>query len=267
MFVGLLGAGLAGFWTLFGFDWARGRIVGGLQEAFERPVELTGLQVRIYTNVKVSIQELKIMEDEIPGSAPFLLAEQAEMSMGTWEMIWGEPGDASARVDALVIGGVTYHHVLGKARLTEKRIVVKGLMAEVCGGALSGEIEVGRRRGDQNGRVPIQATFQGDSLDVNCVVEEGLDWAVPIFGRMEVLVSVSGSPDSTGLEVRGQLRMREGEITNWHLLETLASEVPQVGFVDFRRIPLHELRASFRLTGEKMVLDDLHVRAAGIPCR
>lgn len=267
VFVCVFGAGLTAFWVGFGMDLLRDRLVTRLQEALERPVELDGLEARVCSDVVLSVRELRVLEDGAPHSTPFLVAEQAELKIGAWELITGKFGGGTLRVGALVIGGVTYNNVRGKARLAEKRIVVKDLMAEVCGGALSGEIEVGRRRGDQNGRVPIQATFQGDSLDVNCVVEEGLDWTVPIFGRMEVLVSVSGSPDSIGLEERGQLRMREGEITNWHLLETLTSEVPQVGFVDFRRIPLHDLRAYFRLTGEKMVLDDLHVRAAGIPCR
>ncbi len=266
VFVGLLGAGLAAAWVGFGRDLVRDSIVARLRDVLERPVQLDGLDVSVGSNVVFSTRALRVMEGEAPRSAVFLAAEEAELSMETWALLSGTFDAATLRMERLAVGGATCRDVRAKGRRTrDGRTVVEDFRAEAYGGNLSGEIEV---ESPAEGRLPVRATFRGDRLDVSRVVEEGLKWALPIRGRIDVALSLSGFLDSTGVETEGRVVMRDGEISNWPLLAAMTSKLPFAGLTDLRQIPVEDLRATFRLTKERTTfLEEMRATVAGAACR
>lgn len=263
---GLLGAGLAAAWAGFGADLVRDGIVARLRDVLERPVQLDGLEVSVGSDVVLSARALRVMEGEAPRSAIFLAAEEAELSMETWPLLSGTLDAATLRMARLAVGGATCRDVRAKGRRTsDGRTVVEDFSAEAYGGHLSGEIEVASPAG---GRLPVRATLRGNRLDAGRVVKEGLKWALPIRGRMDVALSLSGFLDSTGVETEGRVAMRDGEISSWPLLAALASKLPFSDMMDLRRIPVEDLRATFRLTKEKTTfLEEMRATVADAACR
>lgn len=264
--VGLLGAGLAAAWSVFGTDLVRDRLATRLQEVFERPVALEGLGVSVGSNLVLSARALSVTEGEAPRSPVFLAAEEAELSMGTWALLTGTLDAATLRMARLAVGGATCRDVRAKGRRTrDGRTVLEDFRAEAYGGNLSGKIEV---ESPTEGGLPVRATLRGDRLDAGRVAEEGLKWALPIRGRMDVALSLSGFLDPTGVETEGRVVMRDGEISNWPLLATLTSKLPFAGVMDLQQIPVEDLRATFRLAKEKTTfLEEMRANVAGVACR
>ena len=266
VFVGLLGAGLAAAWVGFGRDLVRDGIVARLRDVLERPVQLDGLDVSVGSDVVFSARALRVMEGEAPRSAVFLAAEEAELSMETWALLSGTFDAATLRDGAA-----------GGWRRDLSRRPGEGETDEGWahrGGGLPGR---GLRResvGGNRGRIPGgrpppgPRDVPGDRLDASRVVEEGLKWALPIRGRIDVALSLSGFLDSTGVETEGRVVMRDGEISNWPLLAAMTSKLPFAGLTDLRQIPVEDLRATFRLTKERTTfLEEMRATVAGAACR
>jgi uncharacterized protein involved in outer membrane biogenesis len=147
---------------------------------------------------------------------------------------------------------------------------IHNIAAKVYGGTLSGQAELDVRK--PGGRYPVKADISVDGAHAANLLKQALGWSVPLHGDLGMKLGFTGAVDSTlevvysHLNAQGKAGMNQGKIVNWGLLKRAASQVSQLGFLNFDEIPISGLVAPFKISNGRLVFTDVKFSAAGLDC-
>ncbi len=212
------------------------------------------------------------------GADPFLVAEQAQVYVSRWKLLWGlgalvlkdavlgmdEQGDAedtsilpvdrvqfqdgTLRVRRIVI---VFDHLEMDLHVENKRLHVEPIRGQVCEGALEGDL------------VWDSGAWDGSVSLVNAQAEQvmrSMGWDIPLYGAVDIMAHISGA------SVQGTAQMTEGRIVKWNFLQRLLHPMAQWGLLTTDEIPLKDVTVVFQVQGDEVILDGTKFTAADIVC-
>jgi hypothetical protein len=150
-------------------------------------------------------------------------------------------------------------------------MMVNHIAAAVYGGSLSGQVELDAR--DAGKPYPVAAEFSVEGAKATSLLKEFLGWSIPLQGELGVDIGFNGAVDSalelvySNLSALGKAGMEQGKLVNWGVLKQAASQVSQLGFMNFDEIPIRNLIAPFKIENGRLVFSNAKFRAADLDCR
>ena len=212
------------------------------------------------------------------GSDPFLVAEQAQVYVSRWTLLWGlgalvledavpgmdEQGDAedtpilpvdrvqfqngTLRVRRIAI---VFDHLEMDLHVENKRLHLEPIRGQVCEGTLEGSL------------VWDNGAWDGAVSLVNAQAEQVvrlMDWDIPLYGAVDIMAHISGA------SVQGTAQMAEGRIVKWDFLQRLLHPMAQWGLINADEVPLKDVTVVFQVQGDEVILNGTKFTAADIVC-
>ena len=178
--------------------------------------------------------------------------------------------DGDLEFDELKSGGTVLNDFKMAAKSRNGILKIRNIAGKVYGGKLSGEAEMDARIAD--GQYPVKANIAINGAQAGEMLREVLGWSVQLQGDLGLDLGFTGAVDSTlevvysHLSARGKAGMGRGKIINWGLLKKAASQVSQLGFMNFDEIQIRDLVAPFTISDGRLVFADVKFSAADLEC-
>ena len=211
------------------------------------------------------------------GADPFLVAEQAQVYVSRWTLLWGlgalvlkdvvpgmnEQGDADApilSIDRVQFQdgtlrvrriAIVFDHLEMDLHVENKRLHLEPIRGQVCEGTLEGDL------------VWDNGAWDGSVSLVNAQAEQVvrlMDWDIPLYGAVDIMAHISGA------SVQGTAQMTEGRIVKWNFLQRLLHPIAQWGLLTTDDIPLKDVTVVFQVQGDEVILNGTKFTASDIVC-
>ncbi len=263
----------------------RGLLASSLETSLQRQVVLERVGFRLWGGVDASVEGLEVADRSGFGKRPFLAVDRAALSLSLWPFLKGEaiPGEVEIVQPELSVvidegGEANYADLLQG----ESTLWGDGMQLPVGRTALSEGFF--RYEDRQHG---AQASVEGIGYRLR-LAPEGERFA--LTGELSVAKISSTTPGKGGMEMEavqvthrllmamgaerpplvegeGTLKIGGGKVVNWEWLKQAASNVSQLGFLNFEEIPIRAVETAFRVADGRIYFDELQMVAADMNCR